>query len=94
MEFNVKGVQTQNVTVSVLNQDMIDALKKANNFDTSYDSYLELRDDGLYKGIDISYHGSPYYEYTLITNDTKQIRLYKAIIELEKALEDVSQREE
>jgi len=94
MEFNVKGIQTQNVTVSVSAQDMIDSIKKANNFDASYNNYLELRDNGLYKGIDVSYHGSPDYEYTLVTNDAKQIRLYKAIIELENALEDVLQKEE
>ena len=48
---------------------------------------LEIRDDGyLYSCFDISYHGSPTWEYSLVTKDKDKIELYEAICELKRCL--------
>lgn len=85
----INGKQTQNVIINITPKDIIDSLKESFGFTELYYNHIELKENGLYDVTDISYHGSPIYEYKLITNDLNKIRLYKAIIELENALKEV-----
>ena len=41
---------------------------------------LEIKDGALYYSYDISMHGSPVYEYKLVSDDPEQIKLYEAMI--------------
>ena len=43
---------------------------------------LEILEDGLYYAYDTSFHGSPHYQYRLITNDEEKIKLFKLLMEL------------
>ncbi len=43
---------------------------------------LELLEDGLYYKYDTSIHGSPYYQYKLITKDKNLIEIYDHLIKL------------
>jgi len=43
---------------------------------------LELLEDGVYYVYDTSFHGSPHYQYRLITNNEEKIKLFKLLVEL------------
>ena len=43
---------------------------------------LELMEDGIYFRYDTSLHGSPHYQYKLITNDKNMIEIYDHLMKL------------
>lgn len=43
------------------------------------DSFICVQDGELKRGTDISYHGSPYYEYETISNNPKWIELFNSV---------------
>lgn len=59
--------------------DVIAGIKDILGFSTTYDSFLTVNDGQLVKGEDISYHGSPMYEYETISNNPKWIELFNSI---------------
>lgn len=73
----VNAVLTHEVSITAL--DAIVAIKKYFNFVNYNRTFLVKREDGLYRKEDISYHGSPTYEYTLVSNDEEKIALYDSI---------------
>lgn len=50
---------------------------------------IEIRDDGIYEVFDASYHGSPNYQYRLITDDTNTINAYVHATELLEVLKAI-----
>ena len=76
-----------NVDVTLSMEDVIAALKaecgvRSNNND---DSYYVVENHILYKFTDVSYHGSPRYEKSMISDDENVVDMYEAIIAFEKA---------
>ena len=59
--------------------DVIAGIKDILGFSTAYDSFLTVNDGQLVKDEDISYHGSPMYEYKTISNNPKWIELFNSI---------------
>ena len=43
---------------------------------------LELMEDGIYYAYDTSFHGSPHYQYKLITNDKNMVEIYNHLTAL------------
>ncbi len=60
-------------------KDAFECIKKALGFYESHDSFICIKDGKLQRGEDVSYHGSPYYEYEIISNNPKWMELYKSI---------------
>lgn len=89
MEFTIAGKQTTYVKINATNEEIINSLKAKFNLMDRNDHFVVLKENGLYRGEDTSHHGSPDYEYNLITKDEKLIRVYKAITELEVALREI-----
>lgn len=42
-------------------------------------SFITIKDGELVQGEDVSYHGSPMYEYESISNNPKWLELYKSV---------------
>lgn len=59
-------------------KDAILAIKQALGFSTC-DGFLCIRDGKLQYGRDVSYHGSPCYEYEVVSDNPKWLELYKSI---------------
>ena len=77
----VNSMMYQQVYVDL--KDAVLAIKQTLGF-SPCDGFLCVRDGELQYGEDISYHGSPYYEYKTISNNPKWLELYKSM----KCLED------
>ena len=43
---------------------------------------IELMEDGLYYAYDTSFHGSPHYQYKLISQDKNLIEIYNYLMKL------------
>lgn len=54
-------------------------IKQALGLGTDHSEHLCIKDDQLMRGVDVSYHGSPLYEYEMISNNPKWIELYNSI---------------
>ena len=66
--------------VSVNPSEFFQALKESLGFGTPYsDFFVRVKDGELVRGEDVSYHGSPMYEYSLISNNPKWIELFNSI---------------
>jgi hypothetical protein len=95
-KFPIEGMQTTLIEVEASVGQIITGLKSGLNlihegsgyFLCEIDNGLDM-DHGLYWKYDTSYHGSPNYEYQLITKDPNIIKAYKLIIELEETLEKI-----
>lgn len=63
--------------------DVIEVIDKMfmHFFNTSYYD-LELIENKLYYTYDTSYHGSPHYQYKLITDDENKIKIFNSLITL------------
>lgn len=59
-------------------------IKEQLGFADDRHSFLCVRDGRLMRGEDVSYHGSPLYEYTLLSDNPKWVALYNSV----KCLED------
>ena len=57
------------------------AIETLNNRLLYHDSgeFYTVKDRKLQRGEDVSYHGSPYYKYTEVSNNPNWIRLYQAV---------------
>ena len=55
---------------------------------------IEIRDDGIYEVFDSSYHGTPNYEYRLITDDINVINAYVHATELLKTIKEMEKGNE
>ena len=72
--------------------DMCDAviqIKKALGFEVN-NGFLTVENGKLFHGVDTSYHGSPNYEYTEISNNPNYIAIYNSLNMLEEYLSDRS----
>jgi hypothetical protein len=82
----VQGIETRKFDVEIDKEDALNALAKElhmyNFFRMSHGQYYKVEENKLYSFEDVSYHGSPCYEKTLIAEDTKTIRNYELIKEL------------
>ncbi|MBR5947114.1 MAG: hypothetical protein IKZ82_00515 [Clostridia bacterium] len=72
-------------TVDVNIRDAFHGIKRALGF-VRPDGFICVRNGELQYGEDISYHGSPLYEYKTISNNPKWIKLYNSIECLEDYL--------
>lgn len=80
-DISMKGIKTENVTITVTLFDAIEEIGLNLNFETTdYNSFITLNgeEDALVKKIDISRHGSPYYDTEVISNDPDVIQAFKA----------------
>lgn len=58
---------------------------------------IEIKDDGIYEVFDSSYHGTPNYEYRLITNNINVINAYvhaTELLEVIKAIEKENEKDD
>ena len=88
---NVRGKVSVEVDITPL--DAVRALKK----ELGFTDKVELLpadhpnntegEDALYYVTDISYHGSPIYEYSFITSAEERLELYKAVCRIENHLQ-------
>jgi hypothetical protein len=91
MKFTVDGVETTYTKIETNTEEIIKALKLGFGFISRNSSYFVVkRKDGLYWEYDVSHHGSPLYEYKILTNDPKRIRVYNAISELEESIKNIT----
>lgn len=80
---------TMPVDVNVDPRDMVRAMiAKLTNNRPSHE--VLVKDGKLYSVVDVSYHGSPMYEYTKIGSSV-DARMYELLIELQELL-DVEQK--
>jgi hypothetical protein len=89
MEFSIEGTQKyeERIRLEVNSEEIIKSLKHKFGFiNKDHIYFLDKKEDGLYWGWDASTHGSPWYEYKLMTKDEKLIRVYDAIVELEESI--------
>lgn len=63
--------------------DAFECIRKALGLYEDHDSFLCVKDGELLRGSDVSYHGSPIYEYETISNNPKWVELYKSVHSLE-----------
>ena len=54
-------------------------IKAQLGFANSRDSFLCVHDGELLRGEDVSHHGSPLYEYTLVSNNPNWVALYDSV---------------
>lgn len=73
------------VEVNISVENMIDALKKRCGVYDKHDTYYTVENNKLYRHADISYHGSPQYETTLVSDDENIAAMYSAIVAFEDA---------
>lgn len=73
------------VEVDVSMEEIIECLKEKCGVRESHDCYYSVSDNKLYKHTDVSYHGSPVYEDTLVSEDPNVIIMYESIVNFEKA---------
>lgn len=59
--------------------DAFVCIKNALGFREDHDSFVCIKDGKLVRGEDVSYHGSPMYEYETISNNPKWIELYNSV---------------
>lgn len=77
----VTGVMKHEITVSA--KDAFEAIKKSLGFSESHGEFLCVRDGKLMRGEDVSYHGSPYYEYTLVSDNSNWVKLYESVKQID-----------
>jgi hypothetical protein len=74
----VQGIQTQVVNINVNLEDVVKALSKKYLLTDDINSIV-LKNGYLCIEEDVSYHGSPIYEYRKISDNTKLIEFYEAL---------------
>ena len=74
----VSGIQTQIVDVQVNLNDIVKALSKKYLYTTNINDVV-IKDGYLCVEEDISYHGSPVYEYRQISTNPELIKFYEAL---------------
>lgn len=77
MEVSVNGTIKQTVEVDVA--DVIKTMESYLNFDNERGGFVKVKNGELIKFTDISYHGSPYYDETLISDNPNWVKLYESI---------------
>lgn len=89
MNLKCEGLATVPANVEISTDEFL--TKLLNQITNTKIDSLEIHNDGyLYSYYDISYHGSPTWEYDLVTTDENQIALYKAILELKKCIREIN----
>ena len=78
----IKAVFTHEVDVNPA--EAFEKIKEYLGFTSTHDTFLGVKDGELRMGRDISYHGSPMYEYETISNNPKWVELYNSV----KCLDD------
>ena len=76
----------EQVTVDMA--EVIRSIKEKMGFDCLYGEHFTIRDGVLLLGEDVSYHGSPEYQYTEISNNPKYIEIFKSLNVLEEYFKD------
>jgi hypothetical protein len=79
--FKVQGIQTQIVDVQVNLSDVVKALSKKYFYTTNINDVV-IKDGCLCVEEDVSYHGSPVYEYRPISTTPELINLYEGLKKL------------
>ena len=79
---SVSGVMRHEITVSA--KDAFEAIKKSLGFSESRGDFLCVRDGKLMRGEDVSYHGSPDYEYTLVSDNPNWVKLYESVKKIDE----------
>jgi len=67
------------LSVSVNPVDVLEELKQNFGFKDYRNSWIIEKDNKLYRQEDTSYHGSPAYEYKLISDNIKDVEVFKAL---------------
>lgn len=81
-DLKIKATLRQGVSVDPT--EFFQALKESLGFGTPYSDYfVRVKDGELVRGEDASCHGSPMYEYSLISNNPKWIELFNSMRVLE-----------
>lgn len=80
----VNATVTSKATVNIL--DAFYAIKQSLGLGDGYSDDLLIKDDCLVRIEDISYHGSPEYTYTEISDNPKWVELFQAVNLLEDYL--------
>ena len=81
---SVNATMLQSVYVDL--RDAVLGIKKELGF-SPRDGFIRVRDGELQYGEDVSYHGSPMYEYKTISDNPKWIDLYNSIKCLEEYID-------
>lgn len=71
--------------------DMYDAIKEIKTelgFNAGYGEFMKVENGRLLRAEDISYHGSPNYQYTEISNNPNYIAIYNSLNMLEEYFSD------
>lgn len=59
--------------------DAFACIKNALSFREDHNSFVGVKNGELVRGEDISYHGTPIYQYESISNNPKWIALYNSV---------------
>ena len=70
--------------------DAIKQIKEALGFDLTAGEFMKVENGKLIHAEDISYHGSPQYQYTEISNNPNYIAIYNSLNILEEYFSDRS----
>lgn len=81
---NVNGFKTERIEVDVSVVDFIEALLREKGWNDTCGSYYEYDEssNAIVEMRDISYHGSPQYEKTVIDTNQEEIDLFRRLSEL------------
>lgn len=82
----VHGVAHMEVEISPL--EALNSIKESLGLSDSHSESLCIKDGLLTRVEDVSYHGSPVYEYTCVSNNPKWTELYNSMMCLEEYLKN------
>lgn len=92
MSLQVYGTVRTKICVEPL--EVLEELKRAMNWEDTSDRYLRIVDNKLLVYNDISYHGSPCYEQTTISEDPEVLKAYDSLNNLMQYLRDLKRKKE
>lgn len=90
MQIKANGIMKHEVTVDV--SDVLNNLKKRLGFADSHSNYTRTTHhdrEGIYRIEDVSHHGSPIWEYTLLTDKEEDIKAFECINYLLEYLNEI-----
>ncbi len=87
----MKGMLQMDVQIDPC--EALTKIKEALGLAEGKHTFLCVRDGQLMLGEDVSYHGSPIYEYSVISNNPKWIDLYNSVQCIENYMKDCNNPE-
>ena len=84
----INATTTTHMEVSVSMEEIISRLKEECGVRENPDNYYTVEDGKIIKNEDISYHGSPLYRKTVISDNPNVVAMYESILNFERAYKD------